>query len=229
MKAFAMTETVFPRMPAARQRVLILSGLLFLLTGCQASAPVTSGVSLVEVNRLDPGIRLDIRYATAHNFTGHPLYPEARALLLPEPAEALVKTHRSLRGQGYGILVYDAYRPWSVTRSLWNSASEADRRNGYVADPAIGSRHNRGCAVDVGLYALDTGTEVPMPSAFDDFSERAHADWRGGSPAARRTRDLLRGAMEAEGFTVLPNEWWHFNFRDCDSQPLLDIAIDRVK
>lgn len=229
MKAFAMAGAVLQRLSAGRNGVLILSSLLFLLTGCHAVAPLQTGVSLVEVNRLDPGIRLDIRYATAHNFTGHPLYPEARALLLPEPATALAKAHRSLRGQGYGILVYDAYRPWSVTRSLWNSASEADRRNGYVADPATGSRHNRGCAVDVGLYALDTGAEVPMPSAFDDFSERAHADWTGGSPAARRTRDLLRGAMEAEGFTVLPNEWWHFNFRDCDSLPLLDIPIDRVK
>ena len=187
-----------------------------------------SAMPLVEVNGLDPGIKLDIRYATANNFTGQPLYPAARALLLPEPAGALRRANRTLQGQGYGILVYDAYRPGSITKKMWDATSEADRRNGYVADPATGSRHNRGCAVDVGLYDLKTGLGVPMPSAFDDFSERAHAYWSGGAPAARRTRDLLRQAMEQQGFTMLPNEWWHFNYRDCDSHPLLDIPLDRA-
>ena len=175
---------------------------------------------------MESGIQLDIRYATPNNFTGRPLYPQARALLLPEPAQALTRVHRALKEKGYGIVVYDAYRPWSVTRDLWDSASEADRANGYVADPATGSRHNRGCAVDVGLYHLGTGREVPMPSQFDDFSIRAHADWAGGPVEPRRNRDELRRAMEAEGFKVLPNEWWHFNYRDCDQHPLLDIPIE---
>ncbi len=194
--------------------------------GCQSEPPRARTATLVEVNRLDPGIRLDIRYATPNNFTGRPLYPTAAAWLLAEPAAALVKAHRHLKTQGYGIVIFDAYRPWSVTRSLWASASEAERRAGYVADPAIGSRHNRGCAVDVGLYDQSSGREVPMPSEFDDFTERAHADWPGGSATSRAHRQQLRTAMEAQGFEVLPQEWWHFNFRGCDQYPLLDSPID---
>lgn len=199
-----------------------------LLAGCQAHPRLVERAPLVDVDRVEPGIKLDIRYASANNFTGRRLYPSARALLLPEPARALVQAHTALKKQGYGILVYDAYRPWRVTRELWNSVSEAERANGYVADPATGSRHNRGCAVDVGLFDLITGQEVQMPSGFDDFSIRAHADWTGGTPEQRRTRNTLRRAMEEQGFKVLPNEWWHFNFRDCDHQPLLDIPIDRA-
>ena len=197
-----------------------------LLAGCQTHPPLVDRAPLVELKQLEPGIQLDVRYATPNNFTGRPLYLKARALLLPEPAAALARAHRALKERGYGILVYDAYRPWSVTRDLWDSASEAYRANGYVADPATGSRHNRGCAVDVGLYDLGTGREVPMPSQFDDFSIRAHADWTGGPVEPRRNRDELRRAMDAEGFKVLPNEWWHFNYRDCDQHTLLDIPIE---
>lgn len=197
-----------------------------LLAGCQTHPPLVDRAPLVELKQVEPGIHLDIRYATPNNFTGRPLYQKARALLLPEPAQALARVHRALKEKGYGILVYDAYRPWHVTRDLWDSASDADRANGYVADPAIGSRHNRGCAVDVGLYDLVTGREVPMPSQFDDFSIRAHADWTGGPVEPRQIRDELRRAMDVEGFKVLPNEWWHFNYRDCDQHPLLDIPIE---
>lgn len=197
-----------------------------LLAGCQTHPPLVDRAPLVELKQLEPDIHLDIRYATPNNFTGRPLYPKARALLLPEPAQALARVHRALKQKGYGILVYDAYRPWRVTRDLWDSASGADRANGYVADPAIGSRHNRGCAVDVGLYDLSTGREVQMPSEFDDFSIRAHADWTGGPVGPRQSRDELRRAMEPEGFNVLPNEWWHFNYRDCDQHPVLDVPIE---
>jgi D-alanyl-D-alanine dipeptidase len=197
-----------------------------LLAGCQTHPPLVDRAPLVELKQLEPDIHLDIRYATPNNFTGRPLYPKARALLLPEPAQAVARVHRALKEKGYGIVVYDAYRPWSVTRDLWDLASEADRANGYVADPATGSRHNRGCAVDVGLYDLITGREVKMPSEFDDFSIRAHADWTGGPEEPRRNRDELRRAMEAEDFKVLPNEWWHFNYRGCDRHLLLDIPIE---
>jgi D-alanyl-D-alanine dipeptidase len=200
-----------------------------LLAGCQTHPPLVDRAPLVELKQVEPGIQLDIRYATPNNFTGRPLYPQARALLLPEPAQALARVHRKLKPMGYGVLVYDAYRPWSVTRDLWNSASQADRANGYVANPAEGSRHNRGCAVDVGLYELQTGKEVKMPSDFDDFSVRAHADWAGGSANIRRNRERLRLTMETEGFRVLANEWWHFNYRGCDQQPLLDIPFENVR
>lgn len=210
------------RLPLA----LLLGGLG--LPACQAPPVIEHQARLTEIVRVEPGIRLDLRYATPRNFTGRPLYPIARAYLLPAAAAALGRAHRSLAAEGYGLLVYDAYRPWHITKALWDAASESDRRQGYVADPDTGSRHNRGCAVDVGLYDLTTGREVPMPSAFDDFSVRAHADWPGANPATRRTRALLRQAMAAQGYTVLANEWWHFNYRDCDRQPLLDIPLTRA-
>lgn len=198
------------------------------LAACQFTPSLRYEAKLIDIAHLEPGIRLDIRYATPNNFTGRVLYSRPRALLLEEPAAALIRAHRSLAPLGYGIVIYDAYRPWRVTQSLWDSASESDRRNGYVANPALGSRHNRACAVDVGLYELGTGQQAVMPSDFDDFTERAHADWAGGTAKARHHRELLRHAMQIEHFTVLANEWWHFNYRDCDHEPVLDIPFEAM-
>ena len=131
---------------------------------------------LVELSRLDASIHLDIRYATTDNFTGHKLYAEARAFLQRPAAEALLRAHRALKAHGYGLLVFDGYRPWSVTETFWQ-VTPPDKHK-FVADPRKGSRHNRGCAVDVGLYYLRTGKEVTMPSAFDEMSERAAADYQ---------------------------------------------------
>ena len=199
---------------------------------CRAGPPPEAGrfraPDLVELVTLDPTIRLDLRYATARNFTGRPLYSQARAFLQRPAALALVRAHRALEAQGYGILVYDAYRPWSVTKALWDSASEGERRAGFVADPSVGSKHNRGCAVDVGLYELRSGREVEMPSGYDEFSERAYPTYAGGSPEARRRRDLLRQALTAEGFEVAENEWWHFNFKGWHEYRLLDIPFEAV-
>jgi D-alanyl-D-alanine dipeptidase len=195
---------------------------------CAASGPpreasATRTADLVDVAALDPAIRLDIRYATANNFLGRPVYPEARALLQREAAAALLRAHRALREKGYGLLVFDAYRPWSVTKLFWDETPKAKRA--FVANPRRGSKHNRGTAVDLTLYDLATGTEVQMPSAYDEFSARAHPDYAGGSAAARAARDLLRAAMEREGFTVEPNEWWHYNWKDWRSYPILDLPL----
>jgi D-alanyl-D-alanine dipeptidase len=215
-----------------RLRDLLSLALLLLLAACQATPPREPGrfrePALVELVRLDPGIRLDIRYATANNFTGRPLYSQPRAFLQRPAAEALVRAHRALRAQGYGILVYDAYRPWSVTKALWDSASESERKEGFVADPSTGSKHNRGCAVDVGLYDLNTEREVEMPSGYDEFSERAFPSYEGGPAEARQARDKLKVAMEAEGFEVSKNEWWHFNFRDWPQYRLLDVPFEAM-
>jgi D-alanyl-D-alanine dipeptidase len=167
---------------------------------------------LVELTTLDPTIRLDIRYATARNFLGTPLYSQARAFLQRPAAEALVRAHRALAADGYGLLVHDAYRPWYVTRLFWD-ATPPDK-HAFVADPATGSRHNRGCAVDLTLYDLKTGQPVQMPSLYDEMSERAYPTYAGGSAAERARRDLLRRRMEAEGFAVYALEWWHFDYRD---------------
>ena len=182
---------------------------------------------LVEIVSLDPTIKLDVRYATANNFVGRPVYTEPRAFLQRPAAEALVRAHQALRPQGYGLLVFDGYRPWSVTKLFWDVTPKAKRD--FVANPKRGSKHNRGCAVDLSMYDLATGTEVEMPSAYDDLSARASPDYRGGTPESRARRDLLRRAMEAQGFTVEPNEWWHFNCRDWREYPILDIPFGDIK
>lgn len=167
---------------------------------------------LVPVNRFDPTIRLDVRYATADNFIGLRVYDRAEAYLQRPAAEALARVSRSLKARGYGLMVWDAYRPWHVTRMFWDATPPGSRA--FVADPSRGSRHNRGAAVDLTLYDLTTGKPVDMPSGYDDFSERAHPEWRGGAARQRWFRDLLRREMEKEGFTVYDNEWWHFDHRD---------------
>jgi zinc D-Ala-D-Ala dipeptidase len=179
---------------------------------------------LVELTTLDADIRLDIRYAGTRNFLGTPFYSEARAFLQRPAAEALVRVARSLRGEGYGLLVHDAYRPWYVTKMFWDAMPPELHR--YVADPAEGSRHNRGCAVDLTLYDLKTGRAVEMPSVYDEPTERAWPTYKGGTAAERRRRDLLRAHMEAEGFTVYEFEWWHFDFRDWKSYRIGNVRFE---
>jgi D-alanyl-D-alanine dipeptidase len=181
---------------------------------------------LVELTALDPTIKLDVRYATANNLAGRPVYPEARAFLQRPAAEALVRAHRALQASGYGLVVFDGYRPWRVTKLFWD-VTAPDKRE-FVADPSKGSKHNRGCAVDLSLFDLKTGREVQMPSAYDEMTPRAYPDYAGGPPEARRLRDLLRAAMEREGFTVEPNEWWHFNYKDWKEYPILDIPFGDI-
>jgi D-alanyl-D-alanine dipeptidase len=180
-------------------------------------------VDLVDLAFLDATIRLDVRYATADNFLSTPVYEEARAFLQRPAAEALVRAHRALRERGYGLLVHDAYRPWWVTRVFWD-ATPSDRRD-FVADPAKGSRHNRGCAVDLTLYRLADGRAVAMPSLYD---ERAYPAYAGGTSEQRERRDLLRSAMEREGFTVFASEWWHFDYRDWREYPILNVSFGEI-
>ena len=172
---------------------------------------------LVELTTLDPTIKLDIRYATTNNFLGTPVYTEARAFLQRPAAEALLRAHRELKAYGYGLIIHDGYRPWYVTKIFWE-ATPVDKRI-FVADPAKGSNHNRGCAVDLSLYDLKTGEEVTMPSGYDEMSERAYADFPGGTADERARRALLRRVMEKQGFTVNPEEWWHFDYKDWKKYP----------
>jgi D-alanyl-D-alanine dipeptidase len=181
---------------------------------------------LVELTTLDPTLRLDVRYATTDNFLGTPVYEEARAFLQRPAAEALLRAHRALRESGYGLLVHDAYRPWWVTKVFWDATPE-DKRD-FVADPAKGSRHNRGCAVDLTLYRLADGRAVEMPSLYDEMTERAAPGYPGGTADERRHRDLLRSAMEREGFTVFDSEWWHFDYRDWREYPILNVPFAQI-
>jgi D-alanyl-D-alanine dipeptidase len=181
-----------------------------------ATPPVESGdfrpPELVELTSLDPALRLDIRYATTNNFMGSRFYSSPRAFLQRPAAEALARAHRWLRTQGYGLLIHDGYRPWYVTWMFWESTPEPLRI--FVANPATGSRHNRGCAVDLTLYDLATGQPAEMTGGYDEMSPRSFPDYAGGTSRQRWLRDLLRRAMEAEGFTVYEAEWWHFDYRD---------------
>ncbi|MEO8069110.1 MAG: M15 family metallopeptidase [Flavobacteriales bacterium] len=181
---------------------------------------------LVEIVKLDKSIKLDIRYATKNNFLGRPVYKQARAFLQRPAAEALVRVNQALRAQGVGLLVFDGYRPWSVTKVFWDYTPN-DKKS-YVADPDIGSRHNRGCAVDLTLFDLKTGRAVPMPSAYDEMTERSHADYASSTPEATRMRDLLIAAMQAEGFTVFATEWWHFDYKDWKEYAILDVPFREI-
>ena len=187
----------------------------------------TKTADLVELVKLDPTIKLDIRYATANNFVGRPVYQEARAFLQRPAAEALVAAHRDLAMHGYGLLIHDGYRPWAITKLFWEVTPPALRE--FVADPASGSKHNRGAAVDLTMYDRARGLVVEMPSGYDEMTRRAYPDYRGGPPEARGRRDLLRAAMERHGFTVEPNEWWHFNFKDWQQYPILDIPFSAIR
>jgi zinc D-Ala-D-Ala dipeptidase len=162
----------------------------------------------------DPRIKLDIRYATSNNFMGFALYESPNAYLQRPAAEALSRVAQRLAQDGFGLLVYDAYRPWFVTKMFWDATPESAHI--FVADPAEGSRHNRGCAVDLTLYRLSTGEPVTMTGRYDEMSHRSYADFVGGTSAQRALRDRLRQAMEAEGFTVYAEEWWHFDYKDWD-------------
>jgi D-alanyl-D-alanine dipeptidase len=194
------------------------------LLRAQGASPVAAGLS--EIVTLDSTIHLEIRYASEHNFMGRRMYGQARAFLQRPAAEALVRVNARLRLQGLGLLVFDGYRPWSVTREFWDATPPEKRK--FVADPRKGSKHNRGCAVDLSLYDRATGREVGMPSAFDDFTEKAAARYPGGTPDQRRMRDLLRGAMTAEGFSIEPSEWWHFDFRAWRDYPIMDIPFEKI-
>ena len=180
--------------------------------------------NLLEVVKLDPTIKLDIRYATSNNFLGTPVYTQGRAFLQRPAAEALLRAHRELKAQGYGLIIHDGYRPWYVTKIFWD-ATPADKKI-FVADPAEGSRHNRGCAVDLSLYDLKTGEEVKMPSGYDEMSNRSFADYAGGTADERARRSVLRQAMEKQGFTVYPQEWWHFDYKDWKQYSILNVKFE---
>ena len=187
----------------------------------------TRTADLVELVKLDSTVKLDIRYAGSNNFLGKPVYKEARAFLQRPAAEALLAVHKELARSGYGLLIHDGYRPWAITKLFWDMTTGFQRE--FVADPKTGSKHNRGCAVDLTIYDLATGKVVEMPGGYDEMTPRSYPDYPGGAPEARAKRDLLRKAMESHGFTVESNEWWHFNYKDWTLYPILDIAFSEIR
>jgi D-alanyl-D-alanine dipeptidase len=181
---------------------------------------------LVELALLNPSIHLDIRYATADDFLGIPVYSQARAFLQRPAADALLRVQSNLKPVGYGLLIHDAYRPWYVTKIFWEATPPEGKI--FVADPAQGSRHNRGCAIDLTLYDLTTGKPVEMPGTYDEMSPRSFPDYPGGTSLQRWHRELLRRAMESEGFTVYETEWWHFDYKDWPEYPILNVPFEKL-
>jgi len=175
-------------------------------------SPPRAAHDLVRLSTVDPRIHFDIRYATTNNFMGSQMYERPDPRLQRSAAEALGRVAHTLAAQGYGLLVFDAYRPWYVTKMFWEATPDSLRA--FVSDPSKGSRHNRGAAVDLTLYELKSGKVVKMPSGYDEFTPRAAANYEGGTATQRRLRDLLKNAMTAEGFLVYAEEWWHFDFKD---------------
>jgi CubicO group peptidase (beta-lactamase class C family)/D-alanyl-D-alanine dipeptidase len=179
---------------------------------------------LVDLTSLDKTIKLDIRYATTNNFLGTPFYTSAKAYMQRPAADALLRAHKELAEQGYGLLIHDAYRPWHVTKMFWDATPE--KLHHFVADPLQGSRHNRGCAVDLTLYDLKTGKAIDMPGGYDEMTDRSYADYVGGTSLERWHRGLLRHAMEKQGFKVYEAEWWHFDFHEWRLYPILNTRFE---
>lgn len=225
------------RKKAMQRKVLVLFyGTIAFLSlvlnfSCTSQPPIEKGdfksSDLVELKKLDSTFLLDIRYATTNNFAGRAVYTEAKAFLQRPAAEALVKVNKELKPLGFGLLIFDGYRPWSVTKLFWDITPKAKRE--FVADPKSGSRHNRGCAVDLSLYDLKTGKEIKMTGEYDEMSEQSYKDYSGGTAAQRDLRDLLIGKMEANGFKVLDNEWWHFDFNGWQHYRIQNIQFSEIK
>ncbi len=210
-------------------RILFVFILLVSVASAQTGPPKEENkqeAHLIELITLDKTIKLDIRYATQNNFTGKKVYPQARAFLQKPAAKRVAKVHKKLKKKGLGIVIFDGYRPWTITKLFWETVIPEQRK--FVADPAKGSKHNRGCAVDLSIFDLKTGKLLPMPSEYDEFTERASPDYAGGAEEERANRELLRKLMEAEGFTVNPNEWWHFDYKDWESYAIYDISFDEA-
>jgi len=228
-----------------KTKAIILIQLLFISITCFAQTVTKYGVTVVDdtafyyhevehdslnrfINLEDfiPGIKIDIRYATDNNFLGMAVYPHnAKAYLRLPAAIALKKVQEELSKRGLGLKIYDAYRPYSVTVKFWEKVKDTN----YVSSPFQGSRHNRGCAVDLTLIDKKTGKELEMPTHFDDFSIKAHSDYKNVSDTVKANRTLLSNIMAKHGFRKLSTEWWHFDFSGWENYFLMDLNFDQLK
>jgi D-alanyl-D-alanine dipeptidase len=181
-----------------------------------------SNNKLVDLEKFIPKLKLCIRYATKNNFTKTAVYTKAKVFARLPVAKAIYKIQKILESKGYGLIIFDAYRPYSITLKFWDLIKDTN----FVAAPWTGSRHNRGCAVDVSIYNLKTGKEIQMPSSFDDFTNKAFPTNNNFSKAILNNRKMLIDIMTANGFTVYPTEWWHFDFQGYEKFNLMDISFD---
>jgi D-alanyl-D-alanine dipeptidase len=190
----------------------------------QKSVSKNPDKALIDIKKAVPGVVLDIRYATTNNFMKQVMYPSAKAFARRPVVEQLKKIQAELKKKGYGLKIYDAYRPYAITMAFYQKASDKN----FVAHPKSGSRHNRGCAVDLSIIDLKSGKEVPMPTPYDSFSKAAAADYQGLAPTIKKNRDFLISVMQKHGFQVMYNEWWHYDFKGWEKYELMDIPFQRL-
>ncbi|MCX2573798.1 M15 family metallopeptidase [Pedobacter sandarakinus] len=179
---------------------------------------------LVELKKEIPNIKLDIKYATTQNFMHQVMYQQARAFARRPVVEALKKIQKELSKKGLGLKIFDAYRPYAITVAFYKKASDKN----FVANPAKGSKHNRGCAVDLTLINLKTGKELEMATPYDSFSAAAAANYEPVNPTVRKNRAFLMATMQKYGLHVLANEWWHYDFVGWENYKLMDIPFQRL-
>ncbi|OYW70501.1 MAG: hypothetical protein B7Z37_30520, partial [Verrucomicrobia bacterium 12-59-8] len=202
-------------MPSPKLRMKSLLAFLFATSGLAAQ-------TLVEIGGKADGLVIDLRYTTADNYFKTAFYPRhAQALLRPATAAKLAKVQAELKSQGLGLKIWDAYRPLSVQRAMWKALPDAR----FVADPSKGGRHNRGAAVDATLVDAK-GVELQMPTAHDDFSEKAAAHFNLVPPAVFKNREKLQQVMTNHGFALFDSEWWHFDDVDWKQYEALDVPLD---
>jgi D-alanyl-D-alanine dipeptidase len=184
-----------------------------------------SSLFMTELRSLIPAIVYDLKYATSSNFTGEKLYGQGTVTFLRRPvAEALKKVEADLAAKGYGLKIFDAYRPYSVTKKMWDLIH--DER--YVANPAKGSGHNRGLSVDLTIIERSSGKELDMGTTFDHFSDTAHHSFNQLSPEILRNRLLLKQTMEHRGFRALETEWWHYSWPANRTYDVLDLEFNKL-
>ncbi|WP_170266315.1 M15 family metallopeptidase [Phaeocystidibacter luteus] len=223
---------------------LLFASLLIFLTSCSETPKYPYGIAPVsDVEEYEKSIqkspsnrfvdlenelnlaRFDIRYATANNFTSEIIYPEAAAWTRIDVAKSLSQIEDSLAKHGLGLIIFDAYRPYAATVKFYQVYKDTN----YVASPYSGSRHNRGCAIDLSLYDLKTGRELQMPTKYDDFSSAAHQTTESPDSTAQYNKVFLRKVMTEFGFEVYNYEWWHFDYSGWDQYEIMDLSFAQLK
>jgi D-alanyl-D-alanine dipeptidase len=207
---------------SAQQQLVVINDLKTYKNQVEANP----NMQLIEIKRIVPNITLDIKYATKNNFANETVYSQARSFARKPVVDSLYKIEQELNKKGLGLKIFDGYRPYAVTVKFWNITPN-DKKD-YVANPKTGSRHNRGCAVDLTLIDYKTKKELVMPTPYDSFAPEASPTFENVSALAKKNRDFLIETMTKYGFKVYKNEWWHFDFVGWENYPLMDIPFEKL-
>ncbi|WP_316735566.1 M15 family metallopeptidase [Pedobacter aquatilis] len=212
--AFAQTK------PEALQKLVVVNSYNQYLN----SIKTNPDNELVEIKKAIPNIKLDIRYATKNNFMQQVMYKQARAFARKPVVESIKKVQAELNKKGLGLKIFDGYRPYKITVEFYKKASDKN----FVANPAKGSKHNRGCALDLTIINLKTGKEVEMATPYDSFSKAASANYEPVSELVRKNREYLIAVMKKNKLNVLDNEWWHYDFQGWEQYDIMDIPFQKL-